>query len=288
MRRYTAGITVLLLAVAGAIPAMADAKGTLVITSDTTLTEDHDGDVVVDADGVTLDCGGHAISGYDSDEGFGVLLRDVTAVTVKNCNVFGDVVGILIEDSHDNTIKNNVAIGGDDSAYRIDSGTGNTLMGNLARDSGSHGFELAYSSHNTLLGNTSVNNDDKSPNGAGFAINDFSHSNVLRSNQATENDSGLLLTTYVSDNDVIGNAFSGNVTGVVINSFSTGNTLIKNQVTSNTWLGLHAYFFAPDNLLVGNTICDNGEPGDINLYYGQDSQPIIKNNTEICGIASGG
>ena len=284
MRRYAALVTVLLLVVAGAVPAMANTTGMLVITTDTTLTEDHDGPVSIVADGVTLDCDTRTVFGTDSEEGFGILLRGVTGVTVKNCTVFGYEVGILIEDSHNNTIKNNVATGVGDSAYRIDGGTGNTLMDNLAQNSGSHGFELAYSGYNTLLGNTSVNNDDVSPNGAGYAINDYSHSNVLRGNQATENDSGLLLTTYVSDNDVIGNVFSGNVHGVVINSFSTDNTLINNQVTNNTWLGLHAYFFAPDNLLVRNTICDNGESADFNLYYDEDSEPIVKMSNEICDI----
>jgi hypothetical protein len=33
-------------------------SGTLVITSNTTLTEDHTGNIVIGADGVTLDCAG--------------------------------------------------------------------------------------------------------------------------------------------------------------------------------------------------------------------------------------
>jgi parallel beta-helix repeat protein len=284
MRRYAALVTVLLFVVAGAVPAIADTTGTLVITTDTTLTEDHDGPISIVADGVTLDCDGHAVSGYDSEEGVGILLRGVSGATVKNCTVFGDVVGILIDDSHNNTVKNNVATGGLDSAFRIDGGTGNTLKGNHAEFSGSHGFELAFASHNTLLRNTSENNHFVSPNGAGFAINDYSHSNVLRDNEATSNFSGLLLSTYVIENDVIGNDFSDNVAGVLINEFATDNTLINNQMTNNTWIGLVAFNSSSGNLLVGNTLCDNGESADFNLHYDEDSEPIVKKNNEICDI----
>jgi len=44
-------------------PTASATTGTLAITGDTTLTEDHLGNVVVAADGVTLDCAEHSISG---------------------------------------------------------------------------------------------------------------------------------------------------------------------------------------------------------------------------------
>jgi len=38
-------------------------SGTMVITTDTTLTEDHQGNILVSANKVTLDCAGHVVSG---------------------------------------------------------------------------------------------------------------------------------------------------------------------------------------------------------------------------------
>src|SRR4029077_8657205 len=38
-------------------------SGTMVITTDTTLTEDHQGNILLNANKVTLDCAGHTVSG---------------------------------------------------------------------------------------------------------------------------------------------------------------------------------------------------------------------------------
>ena len=54
---------------------------TLIVTADTTLTEDHDGNVVLDADGVTLDCNGRTVTGADA--GIGILLVERNGVTVQ-------------------------------------------------------------------------------------------------------------------------------------------------------------------------------------------------------------
>ena len=49
--------------VAVVAPPATASSGTLVITSDTTLTEDHQGNIVIEADNVTLDCAGHTVQG---------------------------------------------------------------------------------------------------------------------------------------------------------------------------------------------------------------------------------
>ena len=71
--------------------ARADTTGTLTITSNTNLNEDHQGNIVIAADGVTLDCQGHEVTGTGS--GTGVLLNGRTGVTVKNCHVSGFLDG---------------------------------------------------------------------------------------------------------------------------------------------------------------------------------------------------
>ena len=68
-------------------PALASA-GTMTITADTTLTADHNGQIRIEADGVTLDCAGYNVTG----PGVGTLTTGInlvgsTGVTVKNCHV---------------------------------------------------------------------------------------------------------------------------------------------------------------------------------------------------------
>ena len=90
MKRLLAtGVGVLLVAVAVLIlvtPVHANTSGTLVIASNTTLTEDHDGNIVIEADNVTLDCVGHTITGPGDN---GIFFQFRTGVTVKNCRVTG-------------------------------------------------------------------------------------------------------------------------------------------------------------------------------------------------------
>ena len=70
--------------------------GPLVITSDTTLTEDHDGNIVIAANDVTLDCAGHTVTGPGSGSPFvGILLDGTSGVSVKDCQVTAFENGII-------------------------------------------------------------------------------------------------------------------------------------------------------------------------------------------------
>ena len=62
-------------------PGQANKFGTMYISTDTTLTENHDGDVVITTDKVTLDCGGRSIFG---NRPVGIRLENRTNVTVRN------------------------------------------------------------------------------------------------------------------------------------------------------------------------------------------------------------
>lgn len=54
------------------------------IATDTTLNEDHHGQVLISADNVTLDCAGHDVVG--TGDLTGVSLHGRTGVRVRNCN----------------------------------------------------------------------------------------------------------------------------------------------------------------------------------------------------------
>ena len=98
-------VVIALLLVSGIVTSDASATaGTLVINSNTTLTEDHNGNVVIGTDNVTLDCAGHAIVGPGGV--FGVLLNGRRNATVTNCDVSGFLHGVGLLDSVNNTITN--------------------------------------------------------------------------------------------------------------------------------------------------------------------------------------
>jgi hypothetical protein len=73
--------------------------GTLVVSSNTTLTEDHYGNIVIAADHVTLNGAGHRVIGIGT--GTGVLVDGHIGVTLANLDVSGFEVGIaLVNPAH--------------------------------------------------------------------------------------------------------------------------------------------------------------------------------------------
>ena len=192
---------------------------TLTITTDTTLTEDHFGNIVIDADNVTLDGNGYMIIGPGSDTWIcdpntghfslstGILLEGRTGVTVKNCHVIGFQDGFFLYDSD-----------------------GNTLKGNTAKDNAFIGFILSSSSNNTLLNNTANHNGD--PDGTGFAL-EMSFGNTLTGNTAKDNFQGFTLE------ETSGNIFEANTakdnshSGFTV-GFSSNNTFFHNNLINNT------------------------------------------------------
>jgi parallel beta-helix repeat protein len=174
---------------------------TLTITTNTTLTEDYFGQIVINADGVTLDGDGHIIIGPGPDvwirefyeelntsgprPTIGILLEGRTGVTVKNCRVTNFSYGFMLGDSHGNTLQENTA---NDNAYIgfvLESSSNNTFLNNTANDIGKvddpgNGFEIGRSFGNTFKRNT-VNG-----NWIGFVL-EMSDGNIFEANTANNN-----------------------------------------------------------------------------------------------------
>lgn len=96
---------------AAAMPELPDhPTAGLTVLTDTTLQEDHDfegGDydvlVKISASDVTLDCGGFRISGATS---YGLLVENVSNVTVQNCHFEGPFQGLLADNAEKLTVFN--------------------------------------------------------------------------------------------------------------------------------------------------------------------------------------
>jgi nitrous oxidase accessory protein NosD len=97
------------------------------VTHDTVLTADVTGcgaaGLVVGADGVTLDLGGHTVAG--NRLGFGVAVAGRRAVTIRNGTVSGFRVGVDATDSSDVTVRDVAVVGGHDGVnfFRVAHGT---------------------------------------------------------------------------------------------------------------------------------------------------------------------
>jgi parallel beta-helix repeat protein len=206
---------------------------TLTITTDTTLTQDYVGEIVIAADGVTLDGAGHRVIGpgpdvwiWELDEEnaswpeldeenaswprppIGILLEGRTGVTVKNCRVANFSYGFFL--------------GGSD---------GNTLQGNTANDNGYGGFSLESSSNNILLNNTANGNGSGDTNG--FYLG-RSFENTLQGNTANDHWIGFVLEES-DGNSLIGNTAKDNARSGFEVAFSRNNTLTGNTASNNNY-----------------------------------------------------
>jgi uncharacterized delta-60 repeat protein len=178
---------------------------TLTITSDTELTADHEGAIVIGADNVTLNCQGHRVTG--SGSGPGILVQDRSGAVIKNCRVMGFGSGIDVVAS-----------------------SGTRLWRNRATGNQTYGFRLTGSSSNTLVGNISDHNASSAGEGGGFLLNGASNSNVLFRNASSGNggigfhlsiDAGPTVDNRLDSNFACGNA--------------TSDALDENPPGTNTW-----------------------------------------------------
>lgn len=211
-------------------PALAETTGTLYIATSTVLSENHAGNIVVVADGVTLDCAGHAVAGDGLE--IGILLDARTGVTVKNCHVTGF-----------------------GRAFLLSGGSGNTLLDNTA-NMNDFGFHLAFSSGNTVIGNTAANNTV-----SGFAPGDAS-GNTFESNTANRNgQNGFEIHNNSANNLFIANTANNNASAGFALNTSPNNTFTGNTATNNSSSGFELSVSSNNNTLDENTSSHNGGAG---------------------------
>src|SRR6476619_2328660 len=114
----------ILLAAALGTGSAAASTGTLVVTSNTTLTEDHHGNILIEGDNITLDCAGHTVFGPGITGFFGgIVVAGGSGVTVRGCTVTGFVAdGIFAGGASHGTYSDNVLVGNGNHGIRLDQG----------------------------------------------------------------------------------------------------------------------------------------------------------------------
>src|SRR2546426_2091990 len=171
-------------------------SGTLIITSNTTLTENHHGTIVIDADNVTLDCAGDTVfgpgePGYSGGINVGYLR---TGVTVTQCTVTGfDVNGIFAAAASNGRYEANIIYGNAANGMHLDNGSNNVVVGNTSRSSGGIGIVFTKMTQSRIEGNTVQDNT----NWAGVALFDGSHRNGGVHKTASQKHEGIILEDAV-------------------------------------------------------------------------------------------
>ena len=290
-RRLVGGVALVLLAmIAPPLPARAGTSGTLVVTTDTTLTEDHAGDVVIAADGVTLDCDGHSITGPGT--GNGILLSGVDGTTVANCLIQGFDTGVaVVNGSSGNVVSGSSVTGdGDGIGFLADGASGNTFDGNVATGN-TDGFVLIRAANdNVVAGNAAVDNWNE-----GIKSVDGTLRNTIVDNTVSGSNKGVVILdsedlvvernmvsgavnwfAYGLGTGLLGTGAHGNLLadntaaasgiGFLVDA-STNNVLSRNASISNSASGVELINGANDNTVVDNWVSDNGGTGVVvNLF----------------------
>jgi parallel beta-helix repeat protein len=241
LRRSGVALGVLAIALPGGVTA--HAQDTIscgdTITVSTTLTQDlfcgpGDG-LVIGADDVVLDLGGHTITGpgaYGVGAEAGVRVARKSGVTVTKGSITGYAEAVVLDQSTDAVVSKLEAFA-NDRGINVGGGGGHLIEKNHLHDNGRDAVRLAVTSDNIVAKNTVTDNV------FGIGVADFSDDNLVEKNVATGNrDFGVA-------------AYSG----------ATGTVISKNVVSATSVDGIQVTSDAVDTVVDRNEAFDNGDDG---------------------------
>lgn len=244
------------------------------ITTDTTLSANigpcSGNGLVIEANGITLNCAGHTISGSFADSG--IYMTGHTGVKVKNCNSTNFANGFYLLLSNSSTFTSNTA-NNDSAGFNINNSTHDAFTKNRANKDGL-GIGSVSSSHNTF----SMNAADH--DGLGISLENSS-SNTLTLNDANNDGLGIGLGWVCLpvcgasfDNTVTKNTADNNYVGFNLTG-SFKSTFVGNTANNNKYGGF-GLTESSNDILSGNKANSNGYDG-FSLDFNAFSNTITKN-----------
>ncbi len=211
-------------------------SGTLVLGESTTLKADHHGNIVIQADGVTLDCGGHRVygPGLGSFSG-GIDIANADDVTVRRCVVTGFVHnGLFGHHGAGLRLEGNTFVGNGNHGVHLDAVTSSAVMGNTSRLNGVRdpaiGMVATKSTGVAITGNVVSGNP-----WAGVALLDGTTSSTVESNLASLNGTAFLVESS-DGNALTANTAAGNRDGFALLG-SSGTRVSANTASRNSHCG---------------------------------------------------
>ena len=242
------------------------------ITQNTTLIADlgpcPNNGIIVGANNITLDLGGHRIFGNEGKlEGAGVYVLGRTGVTVRSGKVSAFTAGVAIEGGSGNLVTGITA--------HDNIGVPGTLYGD--------GIAILSSTDNRIIGNETYNNGPFAGIGV-YSVIDADHS------RATQGVSTRNLIDSNNSHDNI-TTRSGNVNfaqteadGVRLEPGSVANTVSNNQLWNNGLDGVAVFTQnSTDNVIRNNQIFGNGRRtaarrGDGIRVFATANRTIVEGN----------
>jgi len=228
LRTFAVRFTLLSILAAGNV--VLATEGTLVVTGDTRLEEDHRGSIVIEADGVTLDCDGRLVNGEGlTDENLliGIVVDDRQDVTISNCRITNFDIGIsLFLAGGCNLTGNKLNFNRD--GLDIDSTGGCAIEKNSFRHNQRHGIFCSESAGSTFSDNVTTSNG-----GHGFLLSNCL-SGVLIQNYAKHNGLSGFLIEFLSDRNLFWKNVARDNNGAgFFHENSNENIYLENEASGN-------------------------------------------------------
>jgi parallel beta-helix repeat protein len=211
-----------------------------VITRSVVLTEDlecTDGDgLVIGADKITVDLGGHTVAAPRFGPYAGVRNTGHDHVTILGGHADGQY-GVLLQGGADDNRVLGLTVFGQVAGIGIADSQRAVVRDNYSYDGSGYGLWLRHSNEGVIEGNRlAQENDDGNAHG-GIRLTDGSSGNRVAHNQASSNGSD----------------------GIYVSAGSRRNVIVRNTATWNTDDGIDVD--DPDNTVSGNVTDDNGDYG---------------------------
>ena len=208
-----------------------------------TLTTDVDGKFIIDGDGVTLDGGGHRITGTGPEN---------PADYVWGSD--GGGVGVNINASDDVTVRNAVFSRFDDS-IRIFYSNAITVTGVTSELHGLAGVSFDHGNDCTISGNTFFGNGIQA---AAVCIGYESSGNTISDNDVQDFNLGIYSHTYTSGNILSNNRLADNTWGLTFFEKDVNAVIYDNDISGGD-IGIYLHDHSDNAVIRNNTISGAGK-----------------------------
>ena len=278
MRVVLIGFSVFAVLSTGAIPAGAQTlQQCPVVVSNTTLTTDCLGPLVVAADGVNVNLDTHQVicaSEFTSTTGIDITNRIKVSITNGHVHNCGFALNVQGGGSH---MFSNLHLDGNEYDVVFQNTNSNQFTSTVFQNAASAAIELLGSSYNVFDSNLQITD-----NNAGVFISGGSNNNVVRSSTIENNPVFSVEIASADGNSIIGNSIGlSPAPAVVLESFATHTTVSSNDIFGSD-VGIDADAYSRESLIMSNHIHDNTNDG-ILLSFSSLNQ-VEENNVMHNGV----
>ena len=234
-----------------------------------TLTADSTYLFIIESDGVTLDGGGHTLTGAGPSDpadfvpgedggGFAVDVTGRSGVTVRNLNLTRHDYGVHLNYSNNVTVTGVTTSLSGLAGISLSYSSNNTIKGNsVSNPSLNTGICIGYASSNNIIADNQVSNSDR-----GIYLHDASNGNEITNNRLDNNPWGLTLWMNDSNNRLAGNRITGGLYGIYLHSSNNNNDILGNTISANaTGIRIDA---VGTNHVINNNLLGNSTQAQMN------------------------